>query len=74
MNLTSEQVLAVREGEPISLIPPEVGEACVLLRKDVYEKVRNATADDLPSSVAVSRLMAAVAGEEDLDSYQQYKR
>jgi len=74
MNLTSEQALAVREGEPISLVPPEVGEACVLLRKDVYEKVRNTTADDLPSSLAVSRLMAAVEGEEDLDSYQQYKR
>ena len=74
MNLTSEQVLAVREGEPISLVPPEVGEACVLLRRDVYEKAKNSTADDLPSSLAVSRLMAAVAGEEDLESYQQYKR
>ncbi len=62
MNLTSEQVLAIREGEPISLVPPEVGEACVLLRKDVYEKVKNTTADDLPSSLAVSGLMAAVAG------------
>jgi hypothetical protein len=74
MNLTSEQVLAIREGEPISLVPPEVGEACVLLRKDVYEKVKNTAADDLPSSLAVSRLMAAVAGEEDLESYQQCKR
>ena len=74
MNLTSEQVLAIRGGEPISLVPPEVGEACVLLRKDVYEKVKNTTADDLPSSLAVSRLMVAVAGEEDLESYQQYKR
>ncbi len=74
MNLTSEQVLAIREGEPISLVPPEVGEACVLLRKDVYEKVKNTTADDLPTSLVVSRLMVAVAGEEDLESYQQYKR
>ena len=74
MNLTSEQVLAIRDGEPISLVPPEVGEACVLLRKDVYEKVKNTTADDLPSPLAVSRFMAAVAGEEDLESCQQYKR
>ena len=74
MNLTSDQVLAIREGESISLVPPEVGEACVLLRKDVYEKGKSTTADDLPSSLAVSRLMAAVAGEEDLESYQQYKR
>ncbi len=74
MNLTSEQVSAVREGEPVSLVPPEVGEACVLVRKDVYEKVKNAAADDMPSSLAVSRLMAEVAGDDDLDIYQQYKR
>ena len=74
MNLTSEQILAVREGEAISLVLPEVGEACVLLREDVYEQVKNSADADLPSSLAVSRLMAALADEEDLESYQQYKR
>jgi len=74
MILTGEQILAVREGEPVSLILPEVGEACVLVRQDVYEQVKNSAEADLPSSLGVSRLMAAVADEEDLDSYQQYKR
>jgi hypothetical protein len=74
VNLTSEQIMAVREGEPVSLVLPEVGEACVLLRRDVYEQAANSAKADLPSPLGVARLVAAVAGEEDLDSYQQYKR
>ena len=75
MDLTNEQVQAIREGEPVPVVPPEVGEECILLRKDVYERVRQAGEDDLPSSLAVSRMVRAVAGdEEDLDIYQQYKR
>jgi hypothetical protein len=74
MTLTSEQILAVREGEPVSLVLPEVGEACVLLRQDVYEQAKRSAEADLPSSLGISRLMAEVAGEDDLDSYQRYKR
>ena len=74
MTLTSEQILAVREGEPVSLVLPEVGETCVLLRQDIYEQVRTPPESELPTSLGISRLMAAVADEEDLDSYQQYKR
>ena len=36
MVLTSEQVQALKEGEPVTLSPPEVGEECVLLRADVF--------------------------------------
>ena len=74
MNLTSQQVEAVRQGEPIPLVPPEVGEECVLLRRDVYEHVTHALEDDLPSSLAVSRMMQAAADDENFESYQQYKR
>ena len=74
MNLTNEQVQAVKGGEPVPVLPPEVGEECVLLRRDVYEQVTHAVQDDLPSSLALSRMMQAAAGDEDLESYQQYKR
>ena len=74
MTLTSEQILAVREGEPVSLVLPEVGETCVLLRQDIYEQVKDSAESELPTSLGISRLMAAVADEEDLESYQQYKR
>jgi len=74
MELTNEQVQAIREGEPVPVVPPEVGEECILLRRDVYESVKQAVGDDLPSSRAISQMMQAVAGVEDLDFYQQYKR
>jgi len=75
MNLTNEQVQAIREGEPVPVVPPEVGEECILLRRDVYERAKQAGENDLPSSLAISRMVRAVAGdEEDLDIYQQYKR
>ena len=75
MDLTSEQVQAIREGEPVPVVPPEVGEECIVLRRDVYERVAQAGEDDLPSSLTISRIVKAVAGDEDdLDSYQQYKR
>lgn len=60
MNLTNEEVQAIREGKPVPVVPPEVGEECTLLRRDVYERARQALADDLPSSLAVSRMMQAV--------------
>lgn len=75
MELTNEQVQAVRDGQPVPVVPPEVGEACVLVRKDVYEQVqRSASGDDLPSSLAISRMMAEATDDEGLEYYQQYKR
>jgi hypothetical protein len=74
MNLTNKEVEAVREGKPVPVVPPEVGQECILLRRDVYERVKQGLEDDLPSSLAVSRMIQAVGGEEDLDFYQQYKR
>jgi hypothetical protein len=71
MNLTHEQVQAIREGEPIPVVPPEVGEECILLRRDVYERGKQTVEADLPSSHAISGLMQAAATDEDLDSYQQ---
>ena len=31
MNLTSEQIQAIRQGEPVRVILPEIGEECVVL-------------------------------------------
>ena len=42
MNLTSEQLRAIKEGEPVPILLPEVGEECVLIRRDVYEQVQHA--------------------------------
>ena len=64
MNLTSEQVRAVREGAMVPIVPPEVGKECVLILRDVYEQIQHTLEDDMPSPLAISRMIAA-AGDED---------
>jgi hypothetical protein len=80
MNLTSEQVQAIREGEPVRIIPPEVGQECVVLRGDAYEKIKHLFYDDSATDPAkFYPLVSAIMAEDDaddpaLDSYQKYKR
>ena len=80
MNLTSEQVQAIREGVPVSVVPPEVGEECVMLRKDAYEKIKHLLDDDSDADPArFYPLVSAIMAEDDaedpaLESYQKYKR
>jgi hypothetical protein len=74
MDLTSEQVQAIREGEPVPVVPPEVGEECIVLRRDVYEHVKQTLDDDLPTSHAVARLVQATVEDEPFDDYREYKR
>ena len=40
IELTAEQLRAVRDGEPVRLHVPEVGEDLILLQASAYEKVR----------------------------------
>jgi hypothetical protein len=80
MNLTSEQVQAIREGEHVPIVPPEVGEECIVLRRDAYEKIKHLICDD--DNVDPARfypLVSAIMAEDDaedpaLESYQKYKR
>ena len=46
MDLTNEQVRAIREGEPVRIVPPEAGQECVVLRVDAYEKIKHLAYDD----------------------------
>lgn len=39
MDLTHDQIQAIKEGVPVPVLPPEVGEKCVLLREDVYSRI-----------------------------------
>jgi hypothetical protein len=48
MNLTQEQVQAIRGGEPIPVVPPEVGEECVLIRRDAFDRMMHLRYDDSP--------------------------
>ena len=74
MDLTSEQVRAIREGEPVPVVPPEVGEECVLLRREVYDRVRESIEDDLPTSRAIAHLVQATLDDDPFDDYQDCRR
>jgi hypothetical protein len=42
MELTAAQITALKDGRPVTVTPPELGERCVVLRGDVYDRVRGA--------------------------------
>jgi hypothetical protein len=76
MDLTNEQVQAIRDGEPVSIVPPEVDEECVVLRKDAYDKINRLLDDeDELDPARFYSSVGAVMAEDDandpaLESYQ----
>jgi hypothetical protein len=77
MNLTSEQVQAIREGEAVPVVPPEVGEECVVLRRNAYEKIKHLLDDESePDPTGFYPIVGATMAEDDaddpaLESYQK---
>jgi len=72
MTLTNEQVPAIREGESVRIVPPEVGEDCILLRSEVYDRV--VALDDLPTSRATAGLVRATLEDDPFDDYRDRRR
>jgi hypothetical protein len=77
MNLTNEQFAAIDHGDAVPITLD--GRACVVLREDVYDRVKRVIDyDDSESNPeeAYSAVLAAWDQEEDpgLDVYQDYKR
>ncbi len=79
MTLTNEQVQAVRGGKPVPIVPPEVGQECVMLRRDVYDQLREASIADEFDPARFYSLVGELMAEDDandpaLEGYQKYKR
>jgi hypothetical protein len=78
MTLSRDQILAVKQGEPVRVTAPEIGGECVVLRADVYDRVRTRFDDELSANqvgVVVSQNMREYDADDPLlDSYQQYRR
>jgi hypothetical protein len=76
IELTEEQRQHLLEGKPIRVTAPEVGMDCVVLRADVYERLRSVLEDDDgPDMRAVALLIERNMREDDendplLESYQ----
>lgn len=76
IELTEEQRQNVLQGKPVRVAAPEVGAACVVLRADVYERLRSLLEDDTePDMRSVALLIERNMREDDandplLESYQ----
>ena len=69
MDLTNEQLRAIKEGDAVPVLLPELGEECVVIRRDVYEQVQNALDDELPTPLTISRMIRAVADDRESASH-----
>jgi hypothetical protein len=79
MNLTSEQVQAIKEGVAVPVLPPEVGEQCVVVRSDVYDRVRHLVENIDPADAYPAIDEAWKEGWDDpkladYDRYEEYKK
>lgn len=74
MNLTSQQIQAIRDGAAIAIDLPEVGDQCVVIRKDVFDRTGQGARDELPSALAIGGLIRATADEDESDDYREFKR
>jgi len=80
MELTQEQRREVREanGGPLRLTDPETHEVYVLLRADVYDRVKSLLYEDSPPTDEEKRLQLAQSGKRagwddpEMDVYDNY--
>ncbi|MDB5385833.1 MAG: hypothetical protein JWM11_1479 [Planctomycetaceae bacterium] len=73
MNLTIEQIEAVKDGELVRIADSEIGFDCVVLRADVYERVKTRAADcSDPRETYAAVLKVLDANDESTDQYLEY--
>jgi hypothetical protein len=79
IELTEQQRQAVARGEkPPTFIDPDTQAAYVLVRKEVYERMREALYDDSPWTDEEMDALAWEAGQhagwDDMDEYDDYPK
>lgn len=62
MNLSSAQIDAIKQGEPVRIVPPEVGTDCFVVRADVFERLKTFLYDDSPLSADEKTRLLVEAG------------
>jgi hypothetical protein len=75
MTLTAEQAAAVKDGEPVQVTPPEIGTPCVLVRADVFNRVRTLIDPETefsPRETYPAVLKALDQWDESPDQYLEY--
>jgi len=79
MDLSNEQIQAILEGEPVPVVLPG-GEQCVVIRKDVYERMTHVPYDDSPPTDEESARLGWESGKSlgwdtpEMAEYDSYER
>lgn len=80
MILTDEQREAIKQGQAVHLTDPQTQLECVVVRADVFDRVRTLLVDDGPltkeeklAAIQAAGLRAGW-GDPDLDAYEQYRK
>ncbi|MEX2288204.1 MAG: hypothetical protein WD648_14005 [Planctomycetaceae bacterium] len=80
MALTDEQREAIKRGEAVHVTDPQTQLECVLVRADIFDRVRTLLVDDRPltqeEKLAAIQAAGLRAGWDDpaLDVYEQYRK
>jgi hypothetical protein len=78
--LTNEQREALRQGEALRVTDPETQLECIVVRADVYDRVRGLVVDDgqLTEEERLALIRAAGAradwDDPELDVYEEYRK
>jgi hypothetical protein len=77
IELTAEQRQALQGDTPLRLVDPSTNATYVLLRAEVYDRLKGLLEDDLPSMHEVALLVEEVMKDDDandplLEGYQKY--
>lgn len=68
IELTEEQRQSVLHGNPVRVAMPELGTECVVLRADVYERLRSVLEEDEePDMRSVALLIEHNMRDDDVD-------
>jgi hypothetical protein len=80
MTLTTDQTEALLKGDAVRLVEPTTSLECVILRAEVYDRLKTLLYEDGPLSeaerLAAIRHAGQRAGWDDpeLDVYEQYRK
>ena len=79
MTLTVEQIQAIRKGEPVRVVLPEIGEECVVLRSAKFEDFANPprVPDPTQAYAAIDEAWKEdwnAPGMADYDQYEEHRK
>ena len=79
MNFTPEQIEAIRQGEPVRVVPPEIGEECIVLRAADFKEIGRLVEASDPK-LAYAAIDEAwkddweSPGMQDYDNYEEHRK